>query len=113
MTITKFLCKHFDEENKGYVTIEDIANVCFYSLINNIPIIILCSVVFILMCVFIGSLYNNTISNEITNTSTLISDCLTGLIIISIFCSVYFILYKLYTKISQFKVVKCPLSEEE
>lgn len=113
MTLTNFLCKHFDEENKGYVTVEDIVDVCFYSFIPNIILVLLCSIVLILMSGFIGSLYNNTIPNENVNINTFTSDCLTGLVIISIFCSVCFILYKLYTKISQFKVVMCPLSEEE
>ncbi len=105
MNITKYLCKKFDIEKKGYVTIEDIVS----SIIEYTPYIIVGIFFFmliILISVTIGHIYNCVIHNESIDG---LRDSLIGFFILTITSIICFMLYKLYKIISPFKIIKCSM----
>ena len=101
MNITKYLCKKFDKENKGYVTIGDV--------ILAIIDVILILTVFFIMSFFIGIAYNRIFLVE---DPSIIYTCLIGSAIILIICIVVLIADKFWMNVLKIKIVKCPIKKE-
>ena len=117
MSLTKYLCKWFDKGNKGYVTIGDIDDKIITFIINSIiTLAIVMMIAFIILAIFImvGDvfyLFGGYI--KATDDIFTIKNFIIGLIIVVISCSIIYILNKIWEKIKEFKVVKCPLKEKK
>lgn len=99
MSINKWLCKHFDDENKGYVTVGD--------LLNKIIYFVFCAFVAIL---FIGLfiLSNIWLFTKIINPNADISNAY----VIAVVLDTLIILGVYFHMINDLKIAKCPLKEK-
>lgn len=115
MSIRKYLCKKFDKENKGYVTLEDITDEVFTgeSIMIIIFIIIIASVMTLFICL-LGDIYNQGYVKDNRSLFDLVSlnNFMTGFLISGSVILILMILYKLWGFVKKFKVVVCPLKEK-
>lgn len=117
MSITKYLCKKFDKNNNGYVTLEDVMNKIFTDenickFILNTLICIVLSSVFCLL----GEFYNYGLGRVGTvgffNLIS-ISNWLVGAGIIIIIWTVLKVLDMSWNAIKTSKIAVCPLKENK
>lgn len=124
MSLNKWLCKHFDEENKGYVEVSDILFKILSKTITEINIMLF--IVSVLIPIFIGFFYYiskiELSDSGADNTANLFTTVGTDNILIFIFnlwligIIAYVILYVIFKTISiimKFKVAKCSLKNQE
>ncbi len=116
MSIRKYLCKKFDREDKGYVTIEDITDEILTGefIIKAIFIGILAICVIMLISIM-GDLYNYGYMTDDRSLFDIFSlnNFITGSTISGLIILISVILCKLWGYIKTFKVVICPLKEKQ
>ncbi len=112
MSIKKYLCKKFDKENKGYVTLEDITDEVLTGefIIKTIYIVIVVICVTMLVSI-VGDVYNHGYTNDNRSFFDIFNfnNFMTGFIISASAILILMILYKLWGFVKKFKVVVCPL----
>lgn len=107
MKITKYLCKKFDRESKGYVTVEDIFDVTITTIFDNIIwIFIVAFIIIFLSSIFnlIGSLFFRVDEYSIKN-------IVAGFIIVLFLVVLIIVTDFICKKIGKIKVVKCSMKE--
>ena len=106
MSLNNWLCKYFDDENKGYVTIGDVISVIIQI---GLGLLLLVSLV-IVMIYYIGGFFASIV---VPNYS---GDAFMAFIYFGYFILVVMILfifiYFIYL-ISEIKIAKCPLKEKK
>lgn len=110
MNLNNWLCKKFDEEKKGYVTIRDILIVAFIvPILKNFEILSGCTMAFVLVGMF-SALIQGFVTNDYpSNPSEMLYVILKGWIIPAIIIMSLYVLYLL----SSIKIAKCPLKEDK
>ena len=102
MNINKWLCKYFDYEDKGYVTIGDVIKIIF----------VLFSVLFLIVAILysIGSLFASIINPNYEGNIITAFVYVVYLVVVVIMALVGLtIIYY----ISEIKIAKCPLKEKK
>ncbi len=115
MNIRKYLCKEFDINNKGYVTINDVYNKITQTIADNFMIVMLIGIV-IIVCIFIlnmiGYLYYAIFNPIKSNTSTIIISAdkiFIGFIILGTIIIIILTIIIIWKKIKNIKIIVCPL----
>jgi len=111
MNITKYLCKKFDKEKKGYVTLNDMYINTFTT--ENICEYILYTLVFItisLISILIGAVTNHIFNMEIQK-EKIFTLMYIGYIVISIIFVSYMIFLDICKYVKNIKVVSCKKKE--
>jgi uncharacterized BrkB/YihY/UPF0761 family membrane protein len=112
MVITKILCKYFDDEDKGYVTIEDIVKKVFsFNTFLLLLIAILFTILVAMLLYIIGDFYYNgfSTSSDVLNLHYFMA----GFSIVFSITAIIIIMYTVYQRVKTYKVVVCPLKENK
>ena len=102
MNINKWLCKYFDDEDKGYVTIWDVIRV----------IIVLFSMLFLIVVILysIGGLFASIIN---PNYDGNIITAFVYVVYIAVIVIMALVCLTIIYYISEIKIAKCPLKEKK
>ena len=113
MSVTKYLCKWFDREDKGYVTVEDIVDKICEFIVKSIIIIFIVMISSAILSI-VGNVYYMIFdSMQATYNFFTIKNSITGLIVVLILYGIIYITIEIWEKIKEFKVIKCPLKEKK
>ena len=104
MNINNWLCKHFDDEKKGYVTISDVMP-CIVLLF-----LLVLSIYSIGRFFFAGG-YNQPPKEELS--FELLGGIITTFAIAILFIALLFCIVEVIRYISNIRIAKCPLKEKE
>lgn len=118
MNITKYVCKTFDREDKGYVTISDVCDKIMQIIADNLMLKVFIGIV-IVFCVLlfnmIGELYYTVFDPIKSNPGAIIismDKIFIGFIILGIILIIILTIYKIWEKIGEVKIVVCPLKNK-
>jgi hypothetical protein len=99
MNLTKFLCKTFDKEDKGYVTIEDILDNILCFLADAFVILLIAAVggfVAFFICALFGALYENVVNGTPANDLIYtLHNIITGFILLAVTFGLSYLVYNL------------------
>ena len=107
MNLNKLLCKTFDEEKKGYVTVADITSrIIEYGILSFI-------IILVIIVLYSGIVFTINIEQRLSydNQDIDIIGFFGFIVLIIITVTVSWYLWD--TKISRIKIAKCPLKENE
>lgn len=107
MNLNNWLCKHFDKEKKGYVTISDFINQSIKYILRLIVVL------FISALLYAGAIFIINIKDRFSP-DTKEADVLGiwGFILWVVIIDIT-IMYLWETKISNIRIAKCPLKEDD
>ena len=105
MTLNKLLCKYFDKNKTGIVTVGDVGRICFDSILTLFGILIIgyCVIQGIYL---ISDLLDGSLTEPIDELTAL--NCFLGTIgLLIIIVIVSIIIYKIFKYVSHIEIAKC------